>query len=573
MPQRNPFLLVQLLTLVCCCSPVLFPYRVNRWRSVVSPCHGQQHPALRETTASSACLSEHQLAALSSSEPRLPPCDLPRLQHRCPAPDHPMPPRHLRMSAARAGTSDLPPVWLSFDKTYAHPVAASSGLGGTQATSMPQRNPFLLVQLLTLVCCCSPVLFPYRVNRWRSVVSPCHGQQHPALRETTASSACLSEHQLAALSSSEPRLPPCDLPRLQHRCPAPDHPMPPRHLRMSAARAGTSDLPPVWLSFDKTYAHPVAASSGLGGTQATSMPQRNPFLLVQVTNCYCLFAKRTRFAALVVLPGPRTVLTIVHDCGSVISQLLLQSGDIEQNPGPNTRSAAGDVPPESGLLAVLKELKDGQAQLLSEVKLIRTKQAENDSTLNEIQQRLAKIEEDCSSLGTVRTQVEKAQALAESNSDNIATLMTRLDDAEDRARRCNLVFFGLEDVKGESWDESEKKVIDVCSKYFKEPILPKEIERAHRLGPFTTSKNRPILVKMAHFKDKDRILHASRKCKTPGINVREDFSANTRLARKHLTEFKKLQPFESKLRHNKLTAGKDTYIFDHTRNEVIRKES
>lgn len=151
--------------------------------------------------------------------------------------------------------------------------------------------------------------------------------------------------------------------------------------------------------------------------------------------------------------------------------------------------------------------------------------------------------------------------------------MTRLDDAEDRARRCNLVFFGLEDVKGESWDESEKNVIDVCSKYFKAPILPKEIERAHRLASFTTNKNRRMLVKMANFKDKDRIIQASRKCKTPGINVREDFSANTRLARKHLTEFKKLQPFESKPRHNRLTAGKDTYVFDRTTNEVMRKES
>ncbi|KAL1483302.1 hypothetical protein MTO96_033285 [Rhipicephalus appendiculatus] len=89
-----------------------------------------------------------------------------------------------------------------------------------QATSMPQRNPFLLVQLLTLVCS-SPVLFSYRANRWLSMVSPCHDLQHPVLGESKASSAFLSERpNLAALSANNPRLPPCDQPRIQRRCPA-----------------------------------------------------------------------------------------------------------------------------------------------------------------------------------------------------------------------------------------------------------------------------------------------------------------------------------------------------------------
>ncbi|KAL1434443.1 hypothetical protein MTO96_011541 [Rhipicephalus appendiculatus] len=65
----------------------------NRSHSVVSPCDGLQHPVLGESTASSACLSERpNLAALSTSNPRLPPCDQPRLQRRCPAQDHSMPP-------------------------------------------------------------------------------------------------------------------------------------------------------------------------------------------------------------------------------------------------------------------------------------------------------------------------------------------------------------------------------------------------------------------------------------------------------------------------------------------------
>ncbi|KAL1436918.1 hypothetical protein MTO96_049215 [Rhipicephalus appendiculatus] len=102
-------------------------------------------------------------------------------------------------------------------------LAREEGLGGTQATNMLQRNQFLLVQLLTLVCS-SAVLFSYRANRWHSVVSPCHGLQHPVSEESTTSSACLSERpNLAALSASNPRLPPCDQPRIQRRCPAQDH--------------------------------------------------------------------------------------------------------------------------------------------------------------------------------------------------------------------------------------------------------------------------------------------------------------------------------------------------------------
>ncbi|KAL1483300.1 hypothetical protein MTO96_033283 [Rhipicephalus appendiculatus] len=68
---------------------------------------------------------------------------------------------------------------------------------------MPQRNPFLLVQLLNLVCS-SPVLFSYRANRWLSMVSPCHDLQHPLLTLVCSSPVLFSYRANRWLSMVSP---------------------------------------------------------------------------------------------------------------------------------------------------------------------------------------------------------------------------------------------------------------------------------------------------------------------------------------------------------------------------------
>lgn len=175
-----------------------------------------------------------------------------------------------------------------------------------------------------------------------------------------------------------------------------------------------------------------------------------PLLFTQVNNRFALLAPRTRYRALLVLPSPCCCVTIVCDCCRVISELLLLlSGDIELNPGPNTRAAPAED--SSEIVKLLQQLQSGQASLLAEVKSIQAKLSETDLMFTEIKERLSKIEDDCSSLKSVKSEVQTVRTLAEGNASEIAKLVSRMDDSDDRARRSNLLFFGVTDSFNETW--------------------------------------------------------------------------------------------------------------------------
>ncbi|KAH9368948.1 hypothetical protein HPB48_001016 [Haemaphysalis longicornis] len=310
---------------------------------------------------------------------------------------------------------------------------------------------------------------------------------------------------------------------------------------------------------------------GLGSTHAMRRSYKFPLLFTQVNNRFALLAPRTRYRALLVLPSPCCCVAIVCDCCRVISELLLLlSGDIELNPGPNTRAATAED--SSEIVKLLQQLQSGQASLLAEVKSIQAKLSETDLMFTEIKERLSKIEGDCSSLKSVKSEVQTVRTLAEGNASEIAKLVSRMDDSDDRARRSNLLFFGVTDSFNETWAQSESSVINVCSTNLQIEVAPTDIERAHRLGKFVAGKNRPIIVKFSHFKVKNAILSNAKNLKDTDFSISEDYSPNTRLARKNLLQFANSQKKSFKLRYDKLTIGDTTYVFDHSSNSVVPRQ-
>lgn len=80
---------------------------------------------------------------------------------------------------------------------------------------------------------------------------------------------------------------------------------------------------------------------------------------------------------------------------------------------------------------------------------------------------------------------------------------------ESQSRRENLKFFGIEESRKESWEESENKVRKYIAEGLNIDNANIQIERAHRLGGSSTP--RPIIVKFSFFKDKEKILRAYRQ--------------------------------------------------------------
>ncbi|XP_057314220.1 ankyrin repeat domain-containing protein 12-like [Hydractinia symbiolongicarpus] len=108
----------------------------------------------------------------------------------------------------------------------------------------------------------------------------------------------------------------------------------------------------------------------------------------------------------------------------------------------------------------------------------------------------------------------------------------KLRHLEDRQRRNNLRIDGLEESESESWDDTEKKVVNLFE--HKLGLSNVHVERAHRTGEKSNGKKRTIVLKLLDYKDKVNILNNSKKLKGTGIYVNEDYSTSTNQIRANL---------------------------------------
>jgi hypothetical protein len=77
----------------------------------------------------------------------------------------------------------------------------------------------------------------------------------------------------------------------------------------------------------------------------------------------------------------------------------------------------------------------------------------------------------------------------------------KYNSLESHSRRNNLKFVGFEE---DFYENPEARILDFLQQYDVN-LTPYSIERAHRLGPYSRFKTRPIIVKFLHFKDREHI--------------------------------------------------------------------
>lgn len=262
--------------------------------------------------------------------------------------------------------------------------------------------------------------------------------------------------------------------------------------------------------------------------------------------------------------------------------LLIRSGDVELNPGPyNTRSGAPleaeslpDEPSEqmTAILTILKDLQarsvqsaSSQADLAADLKAIKAGQKNIEDNFREVQQRLDALEVKTKAQDLVNTATQESVKTLTAQVDS---LQLRINELEDRSRRNNLLFYGIPDER-ENWEECEAKVLKALTGVL-DPLPSGAIERAHRLGTFSNNKCRPIIVKFASFKTKDKILGSRKKLKEKDVSVSEDFCFATRQVRKKLATYAKNQPGEPafQLRYKTLVINKEQFTYSPATDNV-----
>lgn len=241
------------------------------------------------------------------------------------------------------------------------------------------------------------------------------------------------------------------------------------------------------------------------------------------------------------------------------------SGDVELNPGP---SNGDELVSLVSISHTLSRLEQSQITVLAELSLIRAAQTNIEGLVGRLSSRVDALEKvvennqsNDSSSCALKTSIEKFPA-------EIKALTNKCDDAENRLRRSNLIFFGIKDNKGETWAESETQIISFCSEKLGINLNPDDIEQAHRLGRFQADKKSPIVVKFGRFKVKSNILSTGPKLKDTSYAIRDDYSTRLQTARKMLFNYARERSTNFKIRFDKLTMNGRQFIYNSETNSL-----
>jgi hypothetical protein len=137
---------------------------------------------------------------------------------------------------------------------------------------------------------------------------------------------------------------------------------------------------------------------------------------------------------------------------------------------------------------------------------------------------------------SVKSEVESVRIKCTKLEEENGRLFKKIEDLENQSRRSNLIFYNVPEDEKEEWSTTESKVLDIVNKTMKVSTSEYDIERAHRLGR-KGQRNRPIIVRFAHFKKKDTILRAAKHLRQSRIQVTEDYSKQVRETRSKLKKF------------------------------------
>lgn len=142
----------------------------------------------------------------------------------------------------------------------------------------------------------------------------------------------------------------------------------------------------------------------------------------------------------------------------------------------------------------------------------------------------------------------------------ITALQTRNEELEKRAnyqedynRRNNLRITGIQEQAGETWEETANTVSRLLEAKLQLP--PMELERAHRTGPVTPSRPRPVVVRFERFRDREATIRNARKLKGTGIYINEDLCPASQELKKSQIPLMKQATEDGKIaffRHTKL---------------------
>lgn len=115
-------------------------------------------------------------------------------------------------------------------------------------------------------------------------------------------------------------------------------------------------------------------------------------------------------------------------------------------------------------------------------------------------------------------------------------------------------------------------MIDLCAEKLHVTVSSSAIERAHRIGKGGGEKPRPVIVKFAFFKDKQRVISAASKLKGTDFSIGEDYSKIARQQRQKLLEYGKQTDAKVTIKYSRgrmeAKIGSKSFVYDSASDSV-----
>jgi hypothetical protein len=182
------------------------------------------------------------------------------------------------------------------------------------------------------------------------------------------------------------------------------------------------------------------------------------------------------------------------------------------------------------------------ACILTEMSTIKTSVQDLSCDVADLKQRTLAMEASCEE---VKEKQDDLQSTVEDLEEDVVELKKKVNEELDKieaiSRRDNVRFFNLPESPDENYESCVDKVVNVLQSTVPDKKWSlDDVVRAHRLGPRTSksvSNPRPMIVKMARWKDKLAILSSGRDAlKKKGIKVAGDLTTRQRAVLKEHRE-------------------------------------
>ena len=251
--------------------------------------------------------------------------------------------------------------------------------------------------------------------------------------------------------------------------------------------------------------------------------------------------------------------TFVMTCVVVftIGSLLLQCGDVEQNPGPDRSQECSDPDRNSptprgsgngdggdtildGMQKLLQQMFTEQEEKLKQcISSVRDQVADISKSLKTLHGEVADLRQRTEAMESATENVchkaSEQRAAIDNLEDRLNRMQEEFDKKADRlesfSRRDNLKFCGIAESAGETFETCARKMVEVLRETVPNKVWREEdVIRAHRVGkkqPGASDKPRPLIAKFSRWADKMAILTKGRDAlRQKGVAVASDLTTN-----------------------------------------------